>query len=512
MIAEILAVAAFLFENCTGVLISRTSIFREDEEQSLIQQDVRQYDDFLSFDPNDDVFREFDHPEGEEEDPKSWRKVRPAFKSSLWTSFKTVFATQILAGTGIGLLAIFITFLDFNFADLCYEKTSEWNTMPLKIQRIRVTAQSVEGFTIELWYFLVLTTAFPGSLLKKLNLLVLNLLAAFTDMSYRLYLQLYGIYKLPWMSFPLNVLFTTMVLLNAWILGRHFSSLSIKGAVKYAFILSAQFTLGMFITYLLVYKLLPWYNVQSESMKVFIAGACPIVTAIPKVVSRLGAQKLNRVVHPGTANVFVGALYGASAIVFRIMQAELSSIDLFIALGIGHAFIDMLERLTITMRDYLWERFCRLFCRQRRPLSKYSTPRSRRFMADVSIQILIQESTSLIAALGFIHLFHFMYSNNKPPFTDNSVLINFAIRCIIGLCIDVVFNTISVVIQTRLMNIAVNRVWRKKWRYHLVVNLIITSLTIIYFTEYLLDVARKKYDLNHPEEIRFFWNCSEPLL
>ncbi|XP_032226763.1 uncharacterized protein LOC116610154 [Nematostella vectensis] len=511
MIAEILAFAAFLFENCTSVIIAQTRLFREDEEQGLIPQDEQQYDDFLSFDPNDYVFREFDHPEGEEEDPKSWRKVRPAFKSSLWTSFKTVFATQILAGTGLGLLAIFITFLDFNFADLCYEKTSEWNTMPLKIQRIRVTAQSVEGFVIELWYFLVLTTAFPGSLLKKLNLLVLNLLVAFIDVTYRLYLQLYGIYKRPWMSLPLNGMSVSMVVLSAWILGRHFSPSSIKRAMKYAFILSTQFILGMHVCYLLNYKVFPWYNEQSERVRFLIAGVCPIVTAIPKVVSRLGAQKLNRVVHPGTANVFVGVLYGASAIVFRIMQAELSSIDLFIALGIGHAFIDMLERLTITMRDYLWERFCRLFCRQRRPLSKYSTPRSRRFMADVSIQILIQESTSLIGALGFIHLFHFMYSNNKPPFTDNSVLINFAIRCIIGLCIDVVFNTISVVIQTRLMNIAVNRVWRKKWRYHLVVNLIITSLTMIYFTEYLLDVVRKKYDFNNPEEIRFFWNCTDLL-
>ena len=36
------------------------------------------------------------------------------------------------------------------------------------------------------------------------------------------------------------------------------------------------------------------------------------------------------------------------------MQAELTSLQLFIALSFVHGAIDLLERLTIVVRDYLW--------------------------------------------------------------------------------------------------------------------------------------------------------------
>ncbi|XP_032226584.2 uncharacterized protein LOC116609874 [Nematostella vectensis] len=521
MIAEIVALFAFLFENCTGVVLIENYASKErgneeegtaEELRNLIQTTKRhELEEFTNFDETDDVFREFDPPEAEERDPRSWRKRLPSFRSTAWKSFKTVFLIQTLAGTALGLLAVSLAFLDFNTADLCYDKTPEWDKMPRGVQSIRVTGQAVEGFVIELWDFLLLSTAFPWSLMKELNLLTLNLLAAFIDMSYRLYFQLFGIYKVSWMSFPLNALFTLMIILNSWILGRHFMPASIKGALKYAFIFCAQFVLGMSANLFLVYKLLPWYNsVQSESVKVIVAGLCPLLTAIPKVVARLGAQKLNGVLHPGTANVFVGVLYGATAIVFRIMQAELTSLAFFIALGIGHAVVDMLERLSITMRDYLWGRLYQIIRRQERLKAKYSPPRSRRFIADISIQIMLQEATGLISALGFIHLYHFMYSDKEKPFTDTSVLMNFFTRSITGLAIDLVFNTLSVIIQTRVMNVAIIRVWRKKWRYHLVVNTIIATITMIYYTEYLFSVVRNKYNYSEHAEVRFAWNCTKP--
>ena len=223
MIAEIVSLIAFLIENCTGVAIVQSQERSADEETLLIQVSVEEkLQDFTKFDPDDALFREYDPPPNEEEDPKAWRKNRPKLKTSIWDSFKYVFLIQTVSGTALGALTILVAFLDFNSADLCYGGTTKWDKMPHAVGAVRVTGQAVEGFIIEMWDYLLLSTVFPWSILKELNLLTLNLLAAFVDMSYRLYFQLYGIYKIWWMSFPLNALFTSMVIINSFILARHF--------------------------------------------------------------------------------------------------------------------------------------------------------------------------------------------------------------------------------------------------------------------------------------------------
>ena len=123
-------------------------------------------------------------------------------------------------------------------------------------------------------------------------------------------------------------------------------------------------------------------------------------------------------VHPGVLYLLVGTLYASSAVVFRVMQAELTSFSLFVALGVGHAVIDLVERLTVTMRDHIWEYMYKLLSRCNRSQTrsfhagKARTPRSMRFVADVSIQLLLTEPTALVSAVGFNQFYKFMYPDN----------------------------------------------------------------------------------------------------
>ena len=130
---------------------------------------------------------------------------------------KYVFCIQFLGGIALGSLALLILVLDFNSVDLCYDKQlhGNYNTLPRNIQAIIVTAETIEAYVVQLWTFLLIITMFGWHLVKKLNLLILNLLGAFCDTCYRLYLQVFGIYKKPWMSFPLNALILIIVLSNS---------------------------------------------------------------------------------------------------------------------------------------------------------------------------------------------------------------------------------------------------------------------------------------------------------
>lgn len=354
----------YIVESFTGSVIEYSSVTArcrrassddDAEGQAVVQ--VEEYNvlsDFTDFDPDDNVFQEFDPPPGCT-GKMAWKLSRPPLWKSALTCFKTVLIMQLLFGSGIGLLAIAVAVIDFNTADLCYEKTLTWHSMPRLIQSIRVTGQSIEGFLIQLWHFCVMLCMFGFSTMKELNLLAVNLLAAFTDVSYRLFLQIFGIYKRSWMSYPLNALFASVVIANSLIIAKRVIPSRLynkKRLCKVAGLLALQFIFGLTISSLLVYKIFLWYDEKSEIEKVFIAGVSPLVVTIPKVMTRTAVPKFN-FVHPGVLHLLVSTLYTGSALVFRVMQAELMSFRLFVALGVGHAVVDLVERVTVTMRDYL---------------------------------------------------------------------------------------------------------------------------------------------------------------
>ena len=331
------------------------------EDAPLIQgQDP--LEDFKKFDNNDTIFQEYDPPPGDES-KMGWKRSRPPkWWMSLWKAVKDVFCIQILGGLTLGSLAIFILVSDFNSVNLCYDRKfhGHWNSLPHKIQAIIVTADTAEGYVIQMWSFLVIISMFGWPLVKKLNLLILNLVGAFFDTFYRLYLQVYGIYQKPWMSFPLNALFLIIVLMNSILVGREIANNSEterskkrKKTIKVSAILAAQFAFGIPICFGIVYGIIPLYGRQNETFRAVIAGALPLLTAIPKVIVRLAAQRID-FIHPGDSHLLLNTLYTASAIVFRVMQAELTGLHLFIFLSFVHGAVDLLERLTIVVRDYLW--------------------------------------------------------------------------------------------------------------------------------------------------------------
>ncbi|XP_020605370.1 uncharacterized protein LOC110044204 [Orbicella faveolata] len=489
------------------------------EDAPLIQRQDP-LEDFKRFDNSDTIFQEYDAPPGDHS-KIGWKRSRPSkWWMSLWKAVKDVFCIQILGGLTLGTLAIFILVLDFNSVDLCYDKQlhGHWNSLPRKIQAIIVSAETVEAYVVQMWTFLLIITMFGWRLVKKLNLLILNLLGAFFDTCYRLYLQVYGIYERPWMSFPLNALFLIIVLMNSILVGREIANSSenerprrLKKTIKVSAILAAQLAFGIPIALGLVYGIIPLYGRQNETYRAVIAGALPLLTAVPKVIVRLTAQRID-FLHPGDSHVLLSVLYSASAIVFRVMQAELTSIELFIILSLVHGAVDLLERLTIVVRDYLWYIIYKKFKRDAdaEPMlsaDKFRTPRSMRFIADMSIQMILGESTALVAAVGFIQLYSFMYNNHGLSFSDMHPVADFFIRVSIALSIDFIFNSFSFWLQMSYLNIAVVRVWKKKWRKHMVVGLILTTVTMCYFTTHLFAVVKDKHKSG--ASVRHF-NCTGP--
>ena len=264
---------------------------------------------------------------------------------------------------------------------------------------------------------------------------------------------------------------------------------------------------GIPITFALVYVLIPLYGEASQTYRAIIAGALPLVTAFPKVIVRLGAQRID-FFHPGDSHVLLNVLFSASAIVFRVMQADLFEIKLFTLLSFAHGAIDLLERLTVVIRDYVWYFIYKKLKRDERETilkaNQFCSPRSMRFVADMSIQMILGESTSMIAAVGFFQIYKFIYNVQKA-----SVITEFFTRVSIAISIDFAFNSLSFWLQMSYMNVAIDRVWKNRWRKHLVIAFIVTALTMLYYPDRLLPIVRAKSSSNSTMSNA---NCSQLIL
>ena len=380
-------------------------------------------------------------------------------------------------------------------------------------ERMIVTVSITETFVIQLWSLLLMLTMFESSLIKKLNLITLNLLGASFDTCYRLYCQMYGVYKTSWVPYPLNCLFVLLLAMNSLFIGKEIAKNSerskrIKKTIKVMSMLVAQFAFGIPITFALVYALIPLYGEASQTYRAIIAGGLPLVTAIPKVIVRLSAQRID-FLHPGDSHVLLNVLFSASAIVFRVMQADLSEIKLFTLLSFAHGAIDLLERLTVVIRDYVWYFIYKKFKRDERETilkaNQFRSPRSMRFVADMSIQMILGESTSMIAAVGFFQTYKFIYNGQKAL----SAITDFFTRVSIAISIDFAFNSLSFWLQMSYMNVAIDRVWKKRWRKHMVIAFIVTALTMLYFPDRLLPIVSAKSSSNSTMSNA---NCSQLIL
>ena len=466
-------------------------------------------EDFKKFNRNDEIFQEYDPPPGDDS-KMGWKRSRPTRLMSLWKGMKYAFYIQFLGGVALGSLAFSILILNLNTIDICFDvQYPHWTAVSKRYQRMIVTVSIIESFVIQLWTFLVVLTMFEWRLIKKLNLLTLNLLGALLDPCIRLFARLYGVFRKPWMSYPCNGLFVLILVTNSLIIGREIAKNSeternkrIKKTIQVLAMLIAQFAFGIPITFGLVYVLIPLYGEASETYRAVIAGAVPLATAIPKVIVRLAAQRID-FLHPGDSHVLLIVLYSASAIVFRVMQAELNSLELYIILSFAHGAIDLLERLTIVIRDYVWYFIYKKLKRDKRETilkaNQFRSPRSMRFVADMSIQMILGESTSLIAAVGVIQLYNFMYKGKDT----SSEITEFFKRVSIALSIDFAFNSLSFWLQMSYMNVAVVRVWRKKWRKHMFIAFILITVTMFYFSGDFFVLVRAKNGSKAT-------NCTEP--
>ena len=205
------------------------------------------------------------------------------------------------------------------------------------------------------------------------------------------------------------------------------------------------------------------YNKQTERGKLLIALFSHLFGVIFKVILRLCTQRSKKIAHPGYSYILLVPLYFGSAIMFRVMQAELENIKLIAVLGIIHGAVEVLERSTMVFIDHI----CHVMLKRRSaPWGSFRTPRRERLMVDIVILGILCESNAIVCVNGLLYVYRFIYLQNISLL---KLLQEFAIHTSVPLVIEWFFTGVSLDIETHFQNIAVMAVWRKRWKRHILV-------------------------------------------
>ena len=180
-------------------------------------------------------------------------------------------------------------------------------------------------------------------------------------------------------------------------------------------------------------------------------------------------------------------LYFGTAVMFRVLQAELDSLKSIAILGIVHGAAEVIERSTMVIIDHV----CHVILKRKSaPWGSFRTPRRERLMADVAILSMLYESTAIISVNSVLYLYQFIYIQNIPLL---KLLQKFAIQTSVALVIEWFFTGASLAIQTRYQNIAVMAVWRKKWKRHILVAMQNLVPLAIWTTPNLLEIVHGRF-------------------
>ena len=432
-----------------------------------------------------------------EDKTMAWKSLRP---SALPTVLKSMYIgglISLLTASVIGTIYLLLSYLSYKTVSNCEQIDAFISD---RVEWMTTIADIISCFFYYICPLLNLFLLFRPYQLKgvKRKLILVSFVMYCLDSLYRGVLQAVGkpFFKLSALYSSLsNVPVYTFVFSNVCLLfyfaAKH---VIVRPRPKLAYLIcktAMPTCLAIISGFAIRYFVYPAYNKQGTEGRLLIALFSPLIGVLVKAVSRICVQRLWNITHPGYSYVLLAPLYFLLAIMFRILQADLDSLESIAILGIIHGFAEVVERSTVVVVDHICHQVCR---RESSPWGSFRTPRRERLMADIAIMSMLFESTAVVSVNGFLHLYQWIYLENESFLL---LFQSFAKYTSVPLVIEWFFTGVSLAIETRYQNMAVMAVWRRQWKRHILVAIVNIFPVAIWTSGNLLVILRRRFD-NEP--------------
>ena len=482
--------------------ISSDSDNSEDQWLPYIHEEYENVEDMASLSLlNEDVIA-YTRSGTDELSEQRQRCFWKSFRKSIWTSLST--ALVVLPLTAVAML--FLHF-DLKTSDFCVEWQNHNNALPFSVQRLRFIGEAVEVILINFWCPLTFILLFGWKKFKAYFLFTFLVGLIFGDASVIYYYVLFRFGNIVarthvYYRLPAHLLYFAGIICCSRTVLRNIRSCGSYRAVsnKYIIVLVVtEFVLSSLMAFLYRYAIVPAFiSIKEEDYKFLLATAAPAFMVIPALIcSHIALWRSSKVVHPGRSFVLAYIIRGGVIYIYRIMQAQLKSVGLFIMLSLLSSVSNFLKKATHEILSKLWRRIIGRF--QCVHLLDCPPEHSRRLKADMEIQDMLFEYSSIVSNQCFLVLYYL----ESFEISMSSLFFESVKRIAIGMGIDLVFNCFSNFVQIHYYNIPVARVWKKCWLRHMLANLLVTMMIVSYTTQALLsafqarDTGAKQYLLKN---------------
>ncbi|XP_078347920.1 uncharacterized protein LOC144633018 [Oculina patagonica] len=433
----------------------------------------------------------------------AWKRLRPSALRTVCKSMYIGALISLLTATIIGSVFMMISYVSYKTELNCQFHPKK--LIPIQMQWFRSISGMITCAFLYVWYFVTMLFLFrPYQLMEvKKKLFLVCCLFYCLDSLYRFALQVLGIShsKISTLQkIPLNVLFFISVCWQVYIIMNH---LRMRRTRKQQVTFFLQMILpgcsSCILAWITAYVIYPAYNKQHKEGKLLIAIFAPLIGVVIKAISRISVQQLRNISHPGYSNALLVPLYFGSAVVFRVLQADLANVESIALLGIIHGAAEVIERSAMVVIDHI----CHLIWKRTpAPWGSFRTPRRERLMADIAIMSMLYESAAIVSVNGFLYMYQFIYLQNDSLL---KLLQTFAIHTSVQLVIEWFFTSVSLAIGTRYQNMAVMAVWRRRWKRHTIVAIVNVVPLALWTAVNLLTVVhgRFKESVNQPCKMPF---------
>ena len=432
--------------------------------------------------------------ETREDTAMAWKQLRPSIFRTVSSSLYFGFFISVLSASIIGIVSVLVYYLSYQTLLSCQDQ-SKADSIPIKLQWV-ITLSKVffVWFMYQLFFLNVLFFFRPFQISGlKLRIFFLCLVPFCLDSAYRIVMQVFGIsianFKFKALQvIPCRIIFFLSMCSQIYIIARHFCNRRGIKRFKLILLLVVPCALAIVTGNLFSNLLYPAYNRQHKDGKVLIAIFAPLIAVFLKGASRICVQRLwCRISLPGTSFVLLAPLYCGSAIVLRLLQVDLESLESVALIGVIHGIAEVIERSSMVLIDHFYNQVLE---KTRIPLGGFRTPRRERLTADICIMGMLYESSAVISINGFLYLYQYFYTSDNSPL---QLLQSFAITTSVPLVIEWFFTSVSIAIETRYQNMPIMAVWRKQWRRHVVVAVVNMAIISAWSSDSLLTAVQERF-------------------
>ena len=425
-----------------------------------------------------------------EDSAMAWKRLRPSFLQTVCKSMHIGALISFLAAVFIAVFYLLISYVSYKTILHCqnYQK----KLIPIGVQWLKAISDAISVIFYYFWLFVTLLFLLRQYQLigMRKKLIVVSFVAYCLDIIYRVVLQVIG---MPYyesavvLQVPIYICLCLSICLQLYLVGKHFKARSTKKLLSLMCKMIVPFCSTLITGIFFADVLYAEYLKQTNEGKLAIALFAPLLVVAVKVISRICVQRLWNITHPGYSYVLLATLYFGSAVIVRVLQADLDNLQSIAILGVIHGVAEVVERSVMVVVDHI---FHMLWKRKLAPWGSFRTPRRERLMADIAVLSMLSESTAIVSVNGLFYLYDFVFLENNSIV---KLLKNFAVYTSVQLVIEWFFTSVSLAIETRYQNMAVMAVWRRRWKRHILVALVNTLPLAVWNSACLLTVLRARY-------------------